>query len=58
MTGNGDATTGSLRILVIDDEENIRLTLSSASEAEGHHVATAGNVQAALVEVSRPRAST
>lgn len=53
MTGNGQAATGSLRILVIDDEENIRLTLSLCLEAEGHHVATAGNVQAALVEVSR-----
>jgi NtrC-family two-component system response regulator AlgB len=53
MTGNGDATTGSLQILVIDDEENIRLTLCLCLEAEGHHVATAGNVQAALVEVSR-----
>lgn len=53
MTSNGDAASGSLRILVVDDEENIRLTLSLCLEAEGHQVITAANVQAALVEVSR-----
>lgn len=52
MTPSPDATTGSLRILVIDDEENIRLTLSLCLEADGHQVATAANVQAALAEVS------
>src|SRR5690348_490641 len=42
-----------LRVLVIDDEENIRLTLSLCLEADGHNVTAVGMVQAALVEVSR-----
>ena len=42
---------GGLRILIVDDEENIRLTLSICLEADGHHVSNAATVQAALVEV-------
>lgn len=42
-----------LRILIVDDEENIRLTLSLCLEADGHQVTAVGTVQAALVEVSR-----
>ncbi|HSU68005.1 MAG TPA: sigma-54 dependent transcriptional regulator, partial [Tepidisphaeraceae bacterium] len=51
--GQTDPTTGGLRILVVDDEENIRLTLSLCLDAEGHHVVTAATVQSALVEVSQ-----
>ena len=42
-----------LRVLIVDDEENIRLTLSLCLEADEHHVTAVGTVQAALVEVSR-----
>lgn len=42
-----------VRILVVDDEENIRLTLSMCLEADGHCVTAVGTVQGALVEVSR-----
>jgi NtrC-family two-component system response regulator AlgB len=48
-----DSTPGALRVLIVDDEENIRLTLSLCLEADGHHVSTAGTVQCALVEVSQ-----
>jgi NtrC-family two-component system response regulator AlgB len=51
--GQSNSTTGTLRILIVDDEENIRLTLSLCLEADGHQVSTAGTVQAALVEVSQ-----
>ena len=43
----------SLRILVIDDEENIRLTLSMCLEADGHRVAAVANIEDALDEISR-----
>lgn len=46
-------STQPLRILIIDDEENIRLTLSLCLEADDHEVTAVGTVQAALVEVSR-----
>jgi two-component system, NtrC family, response regulator AlgB len=48
-----EQATGALGILVVDDEENIRLTLSLCLEADGHRVEAAGNVQAALTQVSR-----
>ena len=46
-----ETAPGGLRILVVDDEENIRLTLSICLEADGHRVSSAASVQAALVEV-------
>jgi NtrC-family two-component system response regulator AlgB len=42
-----------LRILVVDDEANIRITLSMCLEADGHTVLTAGTMSDALEEVAR-----
>ena len=42
----------SLRILVVDDELNIRTQLSLFLEADGHHVVTHGSIHEALVEAS------
>ena len=43
----------SLRILVVDDEENIRATLSMCLEADGHTVIASSNIDHALEEASR-----
>lgn len=43
----------ALRILVIDDEEAIRVTLSMCLEAEGHSVTAHGGIEDALEETSR-----
>jgi NtrC-family two-component system response regulator AlgB len=43
----------SLNILVVDDELNIRKTLSSCLEAEGHKVIGVSNFEDALSEASR-----
>jgi NtrC-family two-component system response regulator AlgB len=42
-----------LRILVIDDEANIRMTLSMCLEADGHSVVAHGNIHDALEEIAR-----
>src|SRR5258708_1449577 len=42
----------ALRILIVDDEQTIRLTLGLCLEAEGHAVAMAASAQSALDEVS------
>src|SRR5271154_4857310 len=42
-----------LRILVVDDEANIRMTLSLCLEAEGHDVVGASNIEDALEEIAR-----
>jgi NtrC-family two-component system response regulator AlgB len=42
-----------LRILIIDDEETIRVTLSLCLEADGHEVVTHGTAAAALAAVMR-----
>ena len=42
-----------LKILVVDDEANIRKTLSVCLETEGHKVIAVSNFQDALAEVSR-----
>ena len=42
-----------LRILVVDDEENIRVTLGMCLEAEGHAVVTSANIDSALEQASR-----
>src|SRR5207302_8694974 len=47
---NGDA---ALRILVVDDEANIRVTLSLCLEAQGHSVTAHGTIDNALAELSR-----
>jgi DNA-binding NtrC family response regulator len=42
-----------LSILVVDDEANIRKTLSVCLESDGHRVAAVGNAQDAVAENSR-----
>jgi len=42
-----------LKILVVDDEANIRRTLKLCLEAEGHDVTTASGIDSALAEAKR-----
>jgi NtrC-family two-component system response regulator AlgB len=42
-----------LRILVVDDEENIRFALTMCLETNGHEVVSAGTIDAALEETAR-----
>jgi NtrC-family two-component system response regulator AlgB len=42
-----------LRVLVIDDEEKIRVTLAMCLEVEGHLVKSCGNMDSALEELAR-----
>jgi NtrC-family two-component system response regulator AlgB len=55
MAPQKDAQTGnpSLRILVVDDELNIRKTLTVCLETEGHTVTAVSNFQDALAESAR-----
>src|ERR1700722_16388409 len=49
-----DASTISpLRILVVDDEANIRMTLSMCLEADGHSVVAESNIPDALDAIAR-----
>lgn len=50
-----DAHSGevSLRILVVDDEQNIRMTLAMCLEAEGHTAIVCSGIDEALEQVSR-----
>ena len=48
-TGNGRPP----RILVVDDEESVRLTTAAILEREGYAVATAGDGRAALAQLAR-----
>jgi len=43
----------SLRVLVVDDEDNIRIVLSMCLEADGHHVTSHAGIDEALAAVSR-----
>ncbi len=43
----------SLRILVIDDEKNIRLTISTCLEADGHKVVAVGTIDEAIDQAAR-----
>lgn len=43
----------TLRILVVDDEENIRFALESCLEADGHAVTGVGGIDAALEHAAR-----
>ena len=47
------STNPSLNILIVDDEANIRRTLSVSLESEGHRVVAVSNFQDALAEASR-----
>ncbi len=42
-----------LRVLIVDDEANVRKTLALCLEAEGHSVALVGSARDAMVEVAR-----
>jgi len=44
---------GSMNILIVDDEVNIRKTLSISLETENHHVTAVSNAKDALTEASR-----
>jgi NtrC-family two-component system response regulator AlgB len=46
------AALGRLRILIIDDEANIRLQLALCLEAENHHVVSHGNIHDAMADAS------
>jgi two-component system, NtrC family, response regulator AlgB len=43
----------ALRILVVDDEENIRFALAMCLETDGHKVVAVGTIEAALAEMVR-----
>lgn len=43
----------ALRILVVDDEQNIRVTLGMCLEAEGHFVCSATGIEEAIEQLSR-----
>jgi NtrC-family two-component system response regulator AlgB len=51
--GGDDQFLNPLNILVVDDEVNIRKTLSVCLETEGHKVTAVSNFQDALAEASR-----
>lgn len=51
--GTATAETPPLHVLVVDDEANIRKTLSVCLETEGHKVVSVGNFQDAVSESSR-----
>src|SRR5439155_27094818 len=46
-------SSGAMRLLIIDDEENIRRTTSVALEAMGHEVVSAGQGAVALKQLER-----
>lgn len=48
-----EAEQSSLNVLVVDDETNIRKTLTFCLESEGHHVVSVGSFRDAVAEVSR-----
>ena len=48
-----NAPAGSLNILVVDDEANIRKVLSVSLEVEGHTVAAVSNLQDAVAEAAQ-----
>ena len=51
--GASPAEPALLRILIIDDDPNIRLTLSMCLEDDGHEVIAHGSIDDALIEASR-----
>lgn len=52
MTDN-NSSNSALRILIVDDEANIRMTLGMCLEADGHTVVAHGNIHDALEEIAR-----
>jgi two-component system KDP operon response regulator KdpE len=55
MSGEAPAAPGSARVLVIEDEADIRRFVRIALESEGHEVAEAAGVQRGLVEAGLRR---
>jgi len=53
VDGHEIVSPASLRVLVVDDELNIRRTLTICLESDGHRVTSVANVQDALAEASR-----
>ncbi len=51
--GGAKMTTRPLRVLIVDDEANVRKTLALCLEAEGHVVASVGNTRDAMEETER-----
>lgn len=49
----GDKKTAKLRVLVVDDEANIRKTLCYCPEAEGHSTTAVSNPTDAVNEAKR-----
>jgi NtrC-family two-component system response regulator AlgB len=49
----GTAETAGLHVLIVDDEANIRKTLTVCLESAGHRVTAVGNTKDALVEANR-----
>jgi NtrC-family two-component system response regulator AlgB len=47
------SSNSALRILIVDDEANIRMTLGMCLEADGHSVVAHGNIHDALEEIAR-----
>src|ERR1700712_4502077 len=45
--------TQALRILVVDDEENIRFAIAVSLESDGHKVVSAGTIDGALDATAR-----
>ena len=50
---NGAGTSARRRILVVDDEENVRVTTAAILEQDGHAVDTAGDGREALEKLAR-----
>ena len=50
---NGNAFASARRVLVVDDEENVRITTAAILELEGYHVAMASDGRAALAQLER-----
>ena len=50
---NGDRAPRNARVLVVDDEENVRITTAAILEQEGYDVATASDGRAALEMAAR-----
>jgi len=55
MESSSDVPSGGphLQILVVDDEANIRRTISVCLETEGHHIVGVSNVADAIAEAAR-----
>ncbi|HYN83827.1 MAG TPA: response regulator [Pyrinomonadaceae bacterium] len=51
----GQRANASRRILVVDDEENVRITTAAILQQEGYHVDTAGDGKEALDKVATGR---